>query len=118
MTDRGQGFFNKTTGQMTAEYAAALEAADLRALQGHDASGQPGNLQDLLLHETAVSWVRFLLTQTLPKRPWEETCEQYGVRLHRVCQKVNAKHDVTGLCMELPSRLEKLVEKLGDRLRK
>ena len=118
MTDRGQGFFDKITGQQTPHYGAALEAAGLRALAGHDASGQPGNLQDLMLHETAVAWVRWHLQRTLPRRPWDETCEEYGQRLNRVCAKVNAQYDVAGLCREFPSRIAKLVLKEGDRLRK
>ncbi len=39
----------------------------LRALWGEDASPQPGNPQEVHLHETAVSWVRHRLTRTTPK---------------------------------------------------
>ena len=117
MTDRGRGFFQPCNGLITDEYLAALQETGLRAHQGDDASVQPGNLQDVVLHETAVSWVRHLLERTLPKRPWEETCAAYGSRLREVCGTVNANHDVEGLCLEFPERLQAVVDKLGDRLR-
>ena len=56
-TDRGRGFFVPRTGKITLPYAAALREHALRAFMGQDASRQPGDLQDLMLHETAVAWI-------------------------------------------------------------
>ena len=50
-------------------------------------------------------------------QPWKETREQYGERLRRICQYVNANFEVEDLCRALPRRLNKLVENGGDRLR-
>ena len=75
-------------------------------------------LQELMLHETAVSWVRDRLKKTLPRRCWEETEEAYGARLKEAASYINSTHDVEGLCMEFPGRLRDLVEQNGDRLAK
>ena len=34
-----------------------------------------------MLHETSVSWLRYRLAETVPKRSWEETPEAFGIRL-------------------------------------
>ena len=80
-TDRGNGFFNSGTGKITPAYKQALRAQKLRAFFKDDASVQPGQLQEVMLHETAVSWTRLRLTQTLPKRSWGETTEANYRRL-------------------------------------
>ena len=85
---------------------------------GSDAREQPGSLEDLMLHETAVAWLRLLLARSTPARPWQETREDYATRLRGACGHANEKYDVTGLCQELPQRLQKLVDQEGDRLRK
>ena len=63
-TDRGNGFYVAGTGCITGGYQAALKTHGLRALLGEDASVQPGQLQELMLHETAVSWIRERLKKT------------------------------------------------------
>ena len=85
---------------------------------GEDASKQPGSLSDLLLHETAVAWLRYKMKLSTPARPWKETSEQHKARLQEACRKVNAEYNVEGLCKQLPERLDKLKEKKGDRLKK
>ncbi len=85
---------------------------------GADASAQPGSLQELLLHETAVSWMRVGLAKTVPKECWAETLPAYRSRLKAVCANINAKHDVAGLCRELPERVADLDQRTGDRLAK
>ena len=57
-TDRGNGFYVSGTGRITPGYDAALKTHNLRAYFGNDASIQPGQLQEVMLHETAVSWTR------------------------------------------------------------
>ena len=117
MTDRGRGFFNPGTGHITPEYDAALKAHGLRAFQGQSAADQPGSLSEVLLHETAVSWLRLLLSRSLPKEPWKETREQFGTRLREAASLANKCYDVDGLCRRFPCRIEDLIDRQGDRLR-
>ena len=69
-----------------------------------------GHMQEILLHDTAVSWIRCRLAQTLPKECWKETPAEYEARLKRVVADINANLDVEGLCRRLPDRLRKLVD--------
>ena len=73
-------------------------------------------MQEVLLHETAVSWLRHRLTETLPAKPWEETPADFGVRLCQCCQAINNKLEVEALCRACPTRLLKLVDNKGGRL--
>ena len=70
-TDRGRGFYATKTGKITAEYAATLREHGLQAFMRTDASRQPGDLQDLMLHETAVAWISARLQLTAPTKEWE-----------------------------------------------
>ena len=117
-TDRGNGFFQSGSGAITDEYSAALKHNRLKAFFGVNASVQPGQLQEVMLHETAVSWLRVRLTKTVPKRSWEETLEAYRSRLKDCAAHINGHHDVAGLCRELPARLVELDRRKGDRLSK
>ena len=83
-----------------------------------DASVQPGSLSDLMLHETAVAWIRHKEGLTLPRRPWTESREAFGARMKQIVVTINGEHDVDGLCRELPMRIGKLIEKRGGKLRK
>ena len=73
-------------------------------------------LQELMLHETAVSWIRLRLARSVPAKAWEETREQYTARLKAICREINDTLDVEGLCRALPAPIAKLVERQGDRL--
>ena len=117
-TDRGNGFFHSGSGAMTVEYRAALKRNRLRAFFATNASVQPGQLQEVMLHETAVSCMRARLTKTAPKKSWGETLEAYRSRLKDCAAHINDHHDVSGLCQELPSRLLELHLLKGDRLSK
>ena len=77
---------------------------------------QPGNLQDVLLHETAVSWIRRRETRTRPEEPWKESPQDLGVRLRSIAQDINNNSNVEGLCRQLPQRLFDLADREGDRL--
>ncbi len=77
---------------------------------------QPGHLQEVMLHETAVSWLRVRLERSLPKRCWEETPEAFAGRLRQCCAQINAEHDVEGLCRAFPKRIQKLKDGKGKRL--
>jgi hypothetical protein len=118
MTDKGKGFFHGFTSKITDEYKAGLRSVGLRAFMGDDAMNQCGDLQDVLLHETAVAWIRWKMQLSCPARAWEETREEYKARLLDTCRQVNAEHEVEDLCRELPERLEELKEREGDRLKK
>ena len=99
-------------------YKVALKNHGLNALLGDDASIQPGQLQELMLHETAVSWMRERLKQTVPKKAREETVDAHRSRLKACAAHINAKHDVKALCKEFPGRLAELSNRRGDRLGK
>ena len=40
-----------------------------------------GQFQELMLHGTAVSWMRERLKKKVPKKAWEETVDAYRSRL-------------------------------------
>ena len=98
--------------------SAALKFHDLKAFFPKSAAVQPGQLQEVMLHETAVSWMRDRLTKTLPKRCWEEAPDAYRARLKACAAHINGSCDVEGLCRELPSRVRDLADREGDRLAK
>ncbi len=85
---------------------------------GANASAQPGSLQEWLLRETAVSWMRTGLAKTVPKECWAEALPAYRSRLKAVCASIDAKHDVAGFCRELLERVADLDLRNGDRLAK
>ena len=117
-TDRGRGFYMTNSGCITTEYKGALSQHGFKAIMGDNAAKQPGSLQDVLLHETAVSWLRHRLSRSTPRNCWEESREDYGRRLKRCCDEGNKECDVEGLCKELPKRMKLLQDKDGDRLKK
>ena len=82
--DTGAGFRDPRTGRITRDFQEALSANSLTTFYGDDASEQPGNLQEVLLHETAVSWVRRREATTRPATPWKETVEEFGIAA-KVC---------------------------------
>ena len=116
-TDRGRGFYHASGGEITPEYEAALSEHSLLAYYAENASQQPGNLPDVLLHETAVAWVRLRETITQPRQLWKESVAHFGARLGGIAQYINAWYNVEGLCNDLPKRLRELAAAEGDRLR-
>ena len=113
--DRGPGFYNTNGGKITPAFAQALEDNNLKAYYP-TVSSQPGNLQDFLLHETAVAWIRHREKKTKPKVPWEETPAEVGQRLRAICQDINDNLEVDDLCRRFPKRLQALVDAKGERL--
>jgi hypothetical protein len=89
----------------------------LRTYYGDNAAVQPGTLQEVMLHETAVAWVRRRETVTQTREPWHETVAEFSGRLREICQHVNSNYDVEGLCRKLPQRLQLLVDAKGDRIK-
>jgi hypothetical protein len=116
--DRGKGFFRIANGEVTPEFKAALGNTGMRSFWGNNASAQPGTLQDVLLHETAVSWMRYILNQTTPANAHKETRAEYATRLREACRTVNANHNVDGLCRQFLGRVQEVRYRDGDRLSK
>ena len=72
-TDRGTGLYGPA-GKAVQEYAAAVEAAGFTLYWGRDAGRQSPDMGDVLLHETAVAWLRKRLAREKPDvPPWQET---------------------------------------------
>ena len=115
-TDRGKGFYLPTNGSITAEYKQALREHNFKAALGDDAHLQPGRLQELMLHETAVSWIRLRLSRCVPAKPWEESHDAYTAGLKNIVDDINSTLDVDGLCRGLLKRISALVEQEGGRL--
>ena len=82
-----------------------LSTNGLKAFNGDDASAQPGNLQELLLHETTVSWIRYREKKTRTTTPWTETVEEYASRMKGIVQNINDMLYVDDLCRGLPRRI-------------
>jgi hypothetical protein len=117
-TDRGQGFYHINGGRITDEYKAALQDHGLKDFNAGSASRQPGNLQEVMLHETSVAWIRRRETVTQLRQPWTETVEQFSTRMRGIVQHINAKFDVEGLCRELPDRVQDVLDAEGGRISK
>ena len=118
MVDRGRGFYNNATGNVTKKYQEALREHGFKNMMGDNASAQPGHMQEVLLHETAVSWIRLRLAATVPSKPWLETRGEYASRLRRVVDDINTNSDVEGLCKGLLKRLDLVIEAKGGRIPK
>ena len=103
---------------MTEAYKAALSDHNLKAVMGEDASAQPGHVQELMLHETTVSWMRHRLAETVPKRAWEETTAQYAERLRFCCDAISRDLNVEGVCREFLPRMQTLRDRQGGSLKK
>ena len=88
------------------QYNVALATQCFKAIMGDDAAKQPGSLQEFMLHDTAVSWIRVRLWKSIPNRNWEKMREDYGKRLKRCCDDINEHLDVDGLCHAFPKRIK------------
>ena len=115
-TDKGCGFFH-INGKITDEYKQAQDDHKLKAYYSAK-SDQPGNLQEVLLHETVVSWVRAHEAVTVPKEPWNETPEEFAGRLRDICRYINRNYDVSGVCKSFPKCVQKVVDADGDKINK
>ena len=84
---------------------------------GADASMQPGKLQELMLHETAVAWMRLRLARTVPAKAWKESRKAYTARLKGCCEEINRDLSVAGLCRNLLPRVAACIQAKGGRIR-
>ena len=119
MSDRGPGFFNNMTGHIVRAYGEALVDNGFRPFAGEDASNQPPDVPDLLLHETAVGWIRnYLRNHPFDRSGSLDDQERILRKLLKQCTThINAKYDVDGLCYRFPARLQEMIDKGGGRLR-
>ena len=122
-TDRGPGFYNRTYGTVTGDYEGACRKhgfhlwAGTNALEGP--RRQPGDIADVLPHETVTAWVRARLVKTARNltRPWEETPEGFAQRLAGVVADVNRNCNVRGASAGFPQRLRQADCKAGRPVR-
>ena len=103
---------------VTKKYQGAVREHGFKNMMGDNASAQPGHMQEVLLHETAVSWIRLRLAATVPSKPWLETRGEYASRLRRVVDDININLDVEGLCKGLLKRSDLAIEAKGGRIPK
>ena len=116
--DRSNAFYIQATGALTEKYAAALREHGFKNFMGDNCRCQVGQMGDILLHETAVAWIRRLERRSMPARVYEETIEEFGTRMKGIVSDINGKYDVSGLCRGLPDRISALVAARGAKLEK
>ena len=102
-----------TVGSVPRQYAGSAGSACIQVKQ----TSKLCRFRGMMLHETAVSWLRHRLETSLPGRPWEETQEAFGARLRTCCADVNANLDVEGLCRSFRTRVQALVDNQGGRFK-
>ena len=118
-TDRGPGFYHSSSGSICPDYAYALDAHGFKSWAGDNSKWQPPDIPDILLHETAVSWVR----NYLRKQPFKlastpsGSAHRLSVVLREAAWHINEHYEVGQLCLALPKRLKELVATEGDRLK-
>ena len=60
--DRGPGFYHRSWGTITGDYESACRSVGFTPWAGSNSKegprAQPPDIGDVLLHETAVSWLR------------------------------------------------------------
>ena len=116
-TDRGTGMFSPC-GKIVREYERALKRGGWRSFFGPDATLQAPDMGDMLLHETAVSWVRNRLRKLRSRcLPWDETSVQWANRMQKAVDHVNETYNADKLCRSFPRRLKLCVASGGDRLK-
>jgi hypothetical protein len=118
-TDRGPGYYHPSSGTINAEYLASLTEKGITPWAGEHSKWQPPDLPDVLLHETAVSWVRKYLKQHPVKlvANMDENIRRVKDLLQEACVHINTYYEVDDLCNSFSKRLNKLVAKEGERLK-
>ena len=119
VTDRGPGFYQASSGTIVAAYKGALSQNKIIAFAGDEAKWQPPDLPDVLLHETAVAWVRgfFKKRPFKVKKKVKHNFTLFAKMLRQCELHINKKYAVTGLCKAFPRRIQALIKAKGDRLR-
>ena len=119
-SDRGPGFFHRKWGTITGDYAPSCHECGFKPWAGTNSKkgpcAQPREIGDVLLHETAISWLRREKENTRPRAPWLETPVELEHRMRTAVRHINKEFDVRGLSMQFPEGLHTLVVTDGDRL--
>ena len=102
------------------EYHAACEKHGLVPWAGDFSKWQPADIADVLLHETAVSWVRAYMRHNPVKLTTDRPANIDKVKqsLKEAAKYINDWYEVDELCLSLPERLKELRDETqGDRVR-
>ena len=115
MSDRGTGMY-APSGQVVNAYEHAVQKCGFKFFWGPDAKRQAPDMPDLLLHETAVSWVRNVLRRMKPEvLPWKESPVQWSRRMVRAVDEAN-QYDVEASCTDFPDRIQECLAADGAKL--
>ena len=106
-----------STGSITPQYAEACEKHGFKTWAGDHAKWQPPDIPDMLLHETAVSWIRKYLKFNPVKFTEDKQANKQRVidALQDAARYANTYYEVGDLCMAFPERLKVLDAKEGER---
>ena len=106
-------------GEIASCHSDALTANGFRPFAGADGRWQPPDLADFFLHETVVAWVRthFRKHPFQAVRNVEANTRVFLDRLRACEEHINANYEVDSLCRGVVTRLLKLKEKRGARLK-
>ena len=106
-TDRGPGMYQGKYGTITEGYRKAVRKAGFTTFAGDDASWQPGDVADALMHETVASWCKKFFAKH-PLKEW--SIDANKARLHDCAVYINktGDYDVTGLTSSMPRRMHEL----------
>ena len=117
-TDRGPGFY-APNGAILPAYAAALKRHGFRPFAGADASHQPADLPDVLLHERAAAWAKaWMQKRPVRKSQSLDSMEaELREKVRECATYINANHKVARVCYSFPDRVAKLKRARGERLR-
>lgn len=82
-------------------------------------SDQPPDCPDVLLHETAVGWIRKFFKKHTFRRAaaLDLNIERVKALMVDCIGHINQEYDVDALCSAWPKRLRNLVDSEGERLK-
>ena len=100
-TNRSPGFYHSFTGSITPECSAASEEYGFTTWAGDRAKWQSADIPDILLHETAVGWVRKYLRYNPVNFTNDKVVnrERVAEALKNAERHINAHHEVGDSCM-------------------
>ena len=98
-TDRGPGFYHPSSGTICPAYFAALQHHGFTPWAGEHAKWQPPDIPDVLLHETAVGWVRKFMKQHPVKlgSNMARNISNLGEKLQEAEDHINEHYEVEDL---------------------
>ena len=117
-SDRGPGLYQTSSGHIVGIYQKALQDGGFRPFAGADASWQPADIPNVLLHETVVGWVRAYVKRNPLERTenLERNVTNLKITMEACRRHIQSEYDVEGLCTSFRGRLAKLVAAKGGRL--